>query len=341
MDLSMSENNICNKPKFSIIVPVYNVESTISRCLDSILNQTYEDYEVILINDGSTDSSLDICNQYKSIDRRIKVFTKINGGLSSARNTGITYAIGDYLCFVDSDDWIANDMLQHFEVLLKEHQPDIISTSYKITKKITDSEIDTSLVNTKIMTRTEALEYFLFEGMNSRVSDYPVWIKCYKKELFRNIKFPMGVLYEDYATNIRLIKKTKKYVKSSKICYFYYQGGSSIVRSGFKYKDSDLIHQSMLVEKLVSGESLLCQKFAKEKTARSYFSLLLKIAVYGFDESVSASVQKELVKKFSKQVRTHLKLLLRSSMPLNRKLLMLLMCIDYRLLLPLRIGVKK
>ncbi|HFU3798853.1 TPA: glycosyltransferase family 2 protein [Streptococcus suis] len=329
------------RPKFSVIVPVYNVKATLKRCMDSILNQTYDDFEVILINDGSTDNSLDICNEYQEKDKRIQVFSKANGGLSSARNMGIDKSSGEYLCFVDSDDWISVDMLAHFEKLISRYQADIVSATYKLVHNPTKNDSLSDYYDVKTMKREEALEYFLYEGMHNRVSEYPVWNKCYRKELFTEVTFPIGVLYEDYVTNIKLIKASNLFVKSTKVCYYYYQGGSSIIRSGFKYRDNDVITQSELAEKLVSDLSSKSKLLARQKTLRTFFSLLLKIAVYGFDSSVNSKDRKEIVTMYTKELRNHLLLLLSSPMPLNRKTLLLILCIDYRLLVPLRLGVRK
>ena len=109
-------------PIISIIVPVYNVEEYLQRCIDSILNQRFKDFELILINDGSTDNSLKICKEYSLSDSRVKVINKENGGLSSARNAGINIAKGKYIGFVDSDDWINEEMYQTLYNLLQEYQ---------------------------------------------------------------------------------------------------------------------------------------------------------------------------------------------------------------------------
>lgn len=329
------------QPKLSVIVPVYNVEKTLKRCLDSILNQTYTNFEVILVNDGSVDRSLSICQEYEQLDNRIRLISQANGGLSAARNTGIAKSSAPYLCFIDSDDWVVSDMFEHMIELIVKYNADIVSTSYQLANDFTENPIQSEIPVVVEMTSEEALENYLKLGMANRIADYPVWTKCYRKSLFENINFPIGVLYEDIATNVRLILVANKYIKSSKVCYNYYQGGSSIIRSPFKLKNADLIKQNLLVEELISEQTDKCKDFAKQKTARSYFSLLMKIAVFGFDESIDKDKQSNIVKDYTRQVRRNLGLLLKSSMPINRKLLVLLICLDYRLLLPLRLGIRK
>src|SRR4051812_9727086 len=118
------------KPKISIIVPVYNVEKYLSRCLDSLLTQTLTDIEVIAINDGSTDSSLNILINYREMDNRLKIIDQLNGGVSSARNAGIKAANGNYIGFVDPDDWIDNEMYENLYQMVQTEQADIVMCSY-------------------------------------------------------------------------------------------------------------------------------------------------------------------------------------------------------------------
>ena len=113
------------KELISIIVPIYKVEKYIAKCIESLIEQTYSTYEIILVNDGSTDNSLEICNSFKKRDKRIKVYTKENGGLSDARNYGLKKAVGSYICFIDSDDWVDNDFIEVLYNLLKKNKCDI------------------------------------------------------------------------------------------------------------------------------------------------------------------------------------------------------------------------
>lgn len=324
--------------ELSIIVPVYKVEAYLERCINSILAQTYKNFEVILVDDGSPDKSGELCDRFAELDSRIKVIHKKNGGLSSARNQGIRAAEGKYIGFVDSDDWITNDMFEYLINLIKKYEADIASVSYILANEYTlinDKEIKVNVYN-----RNEALKYYMKEGMSNRIADYPVWIKVYKKELFDDIEFPEGQLYEDIATNFKLIQKTNRYVKSNKVCYFYYQDGTSITRSGFKMKDKDLFDVSdevVYLAKLEGNEELL--NLALLKRARANFSLLAKIAVYGFyDEN---EFDKKLVCELTSKLREDYKFLIKSMMPISRKFIMSILCIDYRIIrIPLKIRSK-
>lgn len=336
----MEKNIKLEDIKFSVIVPVYNVEKTIQRCLNSIINQTYKNIEILLINDGSTDSSKQICEKYVSLDDRVILINKKNGGLSSARNMGIENATGDYYCFIDSDDWISIDMIKHMADLINEYDCEIVSTTYKlIYSECVKDSAESYKIN--IMNREESIEYFLRTGMSNRISEYPVCIKCFKDSLFDEIRFPEGVLFEDYATNIELMRLANTYIKSSKVCYYYFQNGTSIVRSNFKKNDQDLIYQSKKVEALLEGYPRNIRRLAKEKTIRSYFSLLTKISIYGFDNSVDLNQRKMIISNYRKNLIENYLLLIKSSMPFNRKLMLTLIIIDYRIFSLIAKGVKR
>ncbi len=316
-------------PKISIIVPVYNVEKYLERCINSILDQTFMDYELILVNDGSTDNSGSICNSLKDKDVRIIVINKENGGLSSARNAGLEIARGEYIGFVDSDDWITSDMFGYLYSLINKFECDIASASYVFSKG--NHRIAQPKLVERLFKREEALKYYLYTGMANRISDFSVCTKLYKRTLFSEIKFPVGQLYEDVATNFSLIQKSKLYVKSNKICYYYYQEGSSITRAGFRYKDFDMIktgNDLITMSKMESNQEII--ELARMKKARSYFSILSKISMYGFNDEVDN--KKEIVKKITIELRSNYLLLIKSPMPINRKIIMSVLALNINLI---------
>lgn len=312
-------------PRISIIVPVYKVEAYLQRCVDSILAQTYQNFELILVDDGSPDNCGNMCDEYAKIDNRVKVIHKQNGGLSSARNAGLDIACGEYIGFVDSDDWITMDMFEYLMDLTDDYKSEITSISYILSNGKTIFKQPN--IKVKVYNRKQSLRYYMAEGMSKRIADYPVCIKLYKKELFDDVRFPQGQFYEDVATNFLLIQKVSKYVKSNKICYYYYQNGTSITRDGFKIKDIDLIKvgkQLVSLATVENDEYLL--KLAKMKRARSYFSLLSKIAAYGFAEELKN--ENEIISELTYELRKNYWLLMKSPMPLNRKLVLNLLCIN-------------
>ena len=185
----------------SVIVPVHNVEPYIQKCLDSIINQTYRDLEILIIDDGSTDGSGKICDEYKDADDRIIVFHTENRGLGAARNLGLDNATGEWIGFVDSDDWIETDMYETLLKTAKEYGADAVECGYrKVYKK--SSEID--FFQTGIIPESKALDALL-EGEISGL----VWNKIYKKMLFMGVRFPEGRDFEDISTSYKLIQNSR------------------------------------------------------------------------------------------------------------------------------------
>lgn len=229
----------------TVVVPIYNVEETLRECIQSIRNQTYRHLEVILVNDGSTDRSLEICKDMKNSDSRISIIDKKNGGLSSARNAGIDQATGEYICFIDSDDWIEKDFIQLLVQGIEEKQADISVVGIV---KVTDF----NKINFKTETFENWFEYSRKQAMKvlftSNLISYSAWNKLYKRRLFTEIRYPIGMLMEDKATTYRLIDLADKIVVNTSTKYHYYLRQNSILRRSFNHKnfDSFEIHDQMV-----------------------------------------------------------------------------------------------
>lgn len=315
-------------PKISIIVPVYNVEDYLKRCIDSILCQTYLCFELILVNDGSEDYSGKICDSYVELDDRIRVIHKDNGGLSSARNIGIEEARGMYVVFVDSDDWISQDAIQYLLETIERTNSDIVSATYQLTDGEC-KEIDVQYTE-NLMTRDQAVKNYLLSGMKHRIADYSFCAKIYKRKLFDTVRFPVGQIYEDGATNLEIILSVNRYVKSNKVVYYYFQGRNSIVNSKFRKKThNDLILFGKKCIDLLKNESVDIQLLAEQKLARTYLSSMLRIIMYGIDKTEED--WKEIVDDIEKGLRKNYFLLMRSPMPLNRKIIMSILVINYKI----------
>ncbi|WP_434798705.1 glycosyltransferase family 2 protein [Terrisporobacter vanillatitrophus] len=190
-------------PKISIIVPVYKVEKYIYKCIDSILAQTFKDFELILVNDGSPDRCGDICEEYARKDDRIVVIHKDNGGQASARNKGIDIARGYYIGFVDSDDWIEPDMYEILYNICNNHNCEIANCSsvihFKNRKQVNGGHPLT------IHTKEEAMKTML-EG---KLYDEVVWTKLIKRDLVKGVRFSQGIMYEDTDFTYKVIDKAK------------------------------------------------------------------------------------------------------------------------------------
>ncbi|PLR87261.1 MULTISPECIES: glycosyltransferase [Bacillus] len=191
-------------PKISIIVPVYNVESYLHKCVDSILAQTHTDFELILVDDGSPDNCGKICDEYANKDSKVKVIHKKNGGLSDARNAGLDIATGDYIGFVDSDDWIEPDMYELLYNMCIKNNCEIASctsTIYYKNKTVTNGTHPLTIHN-----RNEAMRAML----QGELYDEVVWTKLIKRSLLKEIRFTVGIIYEDTAFTYKVIHESQQ-----------------------------------------------------------------------------------------------------------------------------------
>lgn len=201
-----------NEKKISVIVPVYNTEKYIEKCLQSIMEQTYHNIEIIIVDDGSNDRTVDICMRYQQIDTRIVVLTKKNGGAGSARNLGLKIASGEYIAFVDSDDFIQEQMLDVLVRVLEDNNADISFCGvYTNHAQKSDSN--------KIICydRKTALRNLL----NEKILSYPV-NKIYRKELWNGVSFPEDMTFEDLYIMPEIFCKANKVVEIKQDLYWYY-----------------------------------------------------------------------------------------------------------------------
>lgn len=224
-------------PTISIIIPVYKVESYIRRCIDSVLNQTLTDFELILVDDGSPDNCGNICDEYAEKDNRVHVIHKENGGLSDARNAGIewvvNYSVSEWITFVDSDDWVHPKYLEvlYTAVLILNCNVSICrfeeTTGY-------EPEIDKSLLVAEVV-NTE--KFFCEHNVNAVVA----WGKLYKKDFFKNIRYPVGKIHEDEFTTYKLLFKTETCAFVNQPLYYYFYNPKSITESQWTPKRMDVV----------------------------------------------------------------------------------------------------
>ena len=219
--------------KVSVIIPVYKVEKYLKRCLESIVNQTYKNIEIILVNDGSPDKCGEICDAYARIDSRIKVIHKENGGLSSARNAALDIVSGEYIMFVDSDDWISEDSLEQlYEYIDADY--DIINFKFSFVKE-NSKELVEMHNDIKDGYECDLISYIdkLFMGELS----FFIWNKLYKKDLFNEVRFPEGRNYEDLATIYKLYFNAKNIIVTDYTLYNYWLGNSNSITSNSTIKN--------------------------------------------------------------------------------------------------------
>lgn len=212
--------------RFSVIIPVYNVEKFLAKCLDSVLGQTFSDFEIIAVNDGSTDRSAEILCEYKKKTDKLTVISQENKGLGGARNTGIDNASGEYLVFLDSDDYIEKTALTELDACLSRHDVDILA--FDGVQVSEDGRVISTMTNTEYRqeyTDLSVRQFLLFEPS--------AWSKIYRKELFteNKIYFPEKLWYEDLATTLRAASRTEKIGYLKKPLYYYVQQTASITHS--------------------------------------------------------------------------------------------------------------
>ena len=212
----------------SIIVPIYNVDNYLEKCIDSILNQALEEFELVLVNDGSTDNSGAICDKYSNKDERVKVIHKKNGGVSSARNVGIKNANGDYIGFVDPDDYVDIDMYKKlYELCIKSNSDiAICKLGREINGNIINKSYDEGLLE---LNNLEGMRE-LFKGELYRFS---LCNKLFNKKCFENIKFPEGRIHEDLSTTYKLFANSNKSIYTNYMGYIYVKRENSILTSTY------------------------------------------------------------------------------------------------------------
>lgn len=215
----------------SIIVPVYQVENYLERCLESILKQTYSNFEVILIDDGSKDQSANICEKYAQKDSRIRVFHKENGGLASARNKGIERANGDWYCFIDSDDYIKEDYLEYLLNLCIKNNADISCCNYDIVYEDI-SNVDKNIkLDEQESNQIYSSEKFTYLLICDKIANY-AWNKLYRSTLWKNFRFDENYrIYEDMVTLYKVAAEGRKAVFGCEAKYFYVQRSSSLLHT--------------------------------------------------------------------------------------------------------------
>lgn len=232
------------KPNISIIVPIYNVESYLRRCVDSLLQQTYTDFELILVNDGSLDNCGTICDTYAAADHRVRVIHKPNGGLSDARNAGLQVAQGEYIAFVDSDDWVARDYLSRLLSALLETGADICECDVLRTRgEESIPPIDQSEV--AIFNTVNAMEQLIHDG----VFRQHVWNKLYRRSVIADVLFPKGKTNEDEFWTYQVFGNANTITKIPDVLYFYFQRPGSIMGETYSLRRLDALEGKMLRQK--------------------------------------------------------------------------------------------
>ncbi len=308
----------------SVIVPAYQVEKDIERCLRSIINQTYKNLEILVIDDGSKDSSGDIADKYAAVDSRIKVIHKKNQGLPQARKTGVENATGDYIGFVDADDWIEPDMYQCLMDNILKNNSDIASIGFFMDYGNHSDNIDFPLKSGDVLTPEQAISFI---HKRSEVMTY-AWNKLYKKEVFYKVNFPKGnIIGEDYSIVLQAVLHSKKISVCSGCKYHYIQAATTMSKGGFNE------------ERIVSYNMYMSYR---KKLVAQFPALKKEIINYGMIEEMAIIVSmgknqkydQKLIRKIVVDIRQNLdKIIFCSYVSMVFKLSAVMTAINYKILI--------
>lgn len=264
-------------PAISVIVPVYNTQKFLEKCLESIINQTFKDIEIICINDGSTDNSMSILNDYSEIDSRIKIINQKNAGLSCARNTGINNAKGEYIGFVDSDDWIDLDFFEKLYNAAKNYDADIASAGIKRVRsykwkyhlKIKEEEVTENTDRKFVLCDVPEKCY--------------VWNKIYRLEKIKqfSLYFEAGIYFEDRCFTCEALSKLKRLVVVPDTYYNYWTNPNSIVKSKSTKKTQDAKYTNEKMMKILKLNNINLEHYAEKIKKIKFLGLtILKIKIF-------------------------------------------------------------
>ena len=261
-----------SNPLISVIVPIYNVEKYLKKCIQSIVDQTYKNLEIILVNDGSSDNSGKICDEFAQKDNRIKVIHKTNGGLSDARNAGLDVMSGEWVSFVDSDDFVSLYYIENLLSLAKKTGVDIASISFETNlSNFKESKIqDEKILNFDSINFIKEMFYGNFRHFAPA--------KIYKKEIFKDLRFPKGKLYEDIFTITLAISKSDKIAFCNKKDYFYLQRPDSITGANFNEKELDVFEILNALKKEFSDDIINSINFCISRIGIDFITKIYKFS---------------------------------------------------------------
>lgn len=223
-----------------IIIPVYNVSLFLRTCVESVLHQTYKDIHIILVDDGSTDGSSSICEEYAQCNN-VTIIHQQNGGLSAARNTGLRHSTGDYVMFIDSDDWIEPNAVEELLCGLKKYSGDIACCRFFFEYESKTKNASSQTGEIKCYNKEEALK----EVLSKRSIGYAAWGKLYKRKLFDRVEFPVGKIHEDIPVTPKIFLMSNVIITLDKALFHYRQQEGSLSRGAYKKSHYDLFQFSV------------------------------------------------------------------------------------------------
>lgn len=313
--------------KISVVIPVYKVEKYLDECLESVVNQTYKNLEIILVDDGSPDNCPKMCDEWARKDDRIKVIHKENGGLSDARNAGVKVSTGKYLSFIDSDDYVEKNLYEVAIEKLKDNNAQIFvfgrSYLYGNNKESnSNKKIELIMNSEEALDKMNIFQYY----------DVAAWDKIYKRDLFENIEFPKGKLCEDWYTTYKVIDKADKVVFNSTPLYVYRQRSNSITHSNVAKINREPLYASKEVLEFIKEKHPNIVQNAISKYVVSCIGVYNNYLYYTKDTDKEKKEILEIVKNYYKEAISN------KELAFSRKAQIILVCkfnLLYRFLIKL------
>lgn len=285
--------------KIGIIVPVYNAERYIRTCIESILNQTFQDFELILINDGSTDESGKICDEYAEKNKRIKVIHSIHKGVSAARNRGLEENRHEYVTFIDADDYVSRRYLGTLYRIMRKNKADLVISCGKTVNGYKDGKAQNNSISKRkqierVVTKSEAYKYMLTD----RQVITSVWGKLYHRGVLQSVQYPEGEIYEDMKVIDKIIEKSSRIVYTSYAGYFYVQTPKSITRGNPSLKHLELLENEQQLRDFIDRKYPEISNEAKRHYFWSCFYVLGILVLLPQYERESQSLRNKIISEW-------------------------------------------
>lgn len=306
----------------SVIVPVYESEKYLDRCVQSILNQTYQDFELILVDDGSPDNSPLLCDKWAENDSRVYVIHKENGGASSARNAGLKIAKGRWIAFADSDDWLDRTALKTLYDLANQYNVPMAIGGMRVVQKYTDASI-VMKQNAKVLSNADLMSRFF--RLNGEPDTHSVCGAIIRRDILEDYSFIEGRMNEDVETCYYLARKCEAAVYTDAPLYNYFKNIEGVTNSGFSKKKLDLLDIWDIVQKEVEQFTPEYSYACEMNCKRARFTLLTQMSLNGYDHD--DSLMKKTKQQLKKEVRQSFWPLMKWKMPISRKVLLVWECI--------------
>lgn len=309
-------------PEVSVIVPVYKAEQYLDRCVKSILEQTYQNFELILVDDGSPDNSPSLCDEWAKNDNHIYVIHKKNGGASSARNAGLKIAKGRWIAFADSDDWLDRTALKTLYDLANQYNVPMAIGGMRVAQKYTDASI-VMKQSARVLSNADLMSRFF--RLNGEPDTHSVWGAIIRRDILEDYSFIEGRMNEDVETCYYLARKCEAAVYTDAPLYNYFKNIEGVTNSGFSKKKLDLLDIWDIVQKQVEQFTPEYSYACEMNCKRARFTLLTQMSLNGYDHD--DSLMKKTKQQLKKEVRQSFWPLMKWKMPISRKVLLVWECI--------------